>query len=433
MKVTKLTMKSFRGIDDLTLDFDPKVNVLIGVNGIGKSSILECLAILLTPFIQYSRFPENPSDSYRSYSLNFRFNKKEKEKLRIFKEEDINNNSQSSRALIFVNSEQANWSIKRERGVSVQSEDDLTSVKKMTFSLSEKVKKNPVQSIPIIVYYAVSRTSFDISLEISESSQLQQVDAYDQALEEKAVSFKPFFTWFRTLEDLENEERRENSTYRDPKLEAVRKAISSVEPEFSNLRVRRAPLRMTVAKGGKELIIDQLSDGEKCLLAMVGDLARRLAIANPGLSEPLEGEGVVLIDEIELHLHPKWQRDIIPKLTRTFPNCQFIMTTHSPQVVSDVHPNQIYVLESTDNGVIAYHPDSSYGRDSNRILEDLMGVPERPERIKASLHRLFELIDDGQVNEARQLRQQLEQEIGVDEPEFSKADVLIWGQEVLGS
>lgn len=151
---------------------------------------------------------------------------------------------------------------------------------------------------------------------------------------------------------------------------------------FSKLRVRRSPLRMTINKNGSELIINQLSDGEKCLLAMVGDIARRLAIANPGLENPLAGEGVVMIDEIELHLHPDWQRKIIPSLTRTFPNLQFIVTTHSPQIISHVQPDSIYLLESTPEGIVAKRPESSFGRDINRILEDIMGVGARPPEIK---------------------------------------------------
>ncbi|WP_442936504.1 AAA family ATPase [Nostoc sp.] len=219
--------------------------------------------------------------------------------------------------------------------------------------------------------------------------------------------------------------------YRDKQLEAVREAISLLIPEFSNLRVERSPLRMTVRKQGEELIVNQLSDGEKCLLAMVGDLARRLAIANPSLSDPLQGSGVVLIDEIELHLHPKWQREIIPALTRTFPNCQFIVTTHSPQVISQVKPEGIYILEKTDEGVVAKRPESSFGRDSNRILEDLMGVPARPQEIKDRLHELFRLIDEGNLDGARQLSQEIADIIGQDEPELVKASVSIRRKEIL--
>jgi AAA15 family ATPase/GTPase len=164
---------------------------------------------------------------------------------------------------------------------------------------------------------------------------------------------------------------------------------------------------------------------------MVGDLARRLAIANPSLPDPLQGSGVVLIDEIELHLHPKWQREIIPALTRTFPNCQFIVTTHSPQVISDVQPDSIYILEATPEGIVAKRPDSSFGRDSNYILEVLMGTPARKEEIKDELLELFRLIDKGDLDGARHLRQQIADQIGSDEPELVKANVLLRRKEIL--
>ncbi|WP_318781167.1 AAA family ATPase [Amazonocrinis nigriterrae] len=298
-------------------------------------------------------------------------------------------------------------------------------------NLNNQLATIPNTNIPLAVYYPVNRAVIDMPLEISEAYSFKQLDAYKQALIVGKIDFKSFFEWFRNQEDLENEKRRDNLEYRDKQLEAVRQAISSLLPDFSNLRVQRSPLRMTVQKQGEELIVNQLSDGEKCLLAMVGDLARRLAIANPSLPDPLKGSGVVLIDEIELHLHPKWQREIIPALTRTFPNCQFIVTTHSPQVISHVKPEQIYILEKTDEGVIAKRPESSFGRDSNRILEDLMDVPARPQEIKESLLELFRLIDAGNLEGARELRQQLANEIGADEPEFVKADVLIRRKEIL--
>jgi hypothetical protein len=189
---------------------------------------------------------------------------------------------------------------------------------------------------------------------------------------------------------------------------------------------------MTVNKNTQELIIDQLSDGEKCLLAMVGDIARRLAIANPSLDDPLQGEGIVLIDEIELHLHPQWQHKIIPRLTETFPNCQFIVTTHSPQILSHVYPENIYILQSTPDGIIASNPESSYGRDSNQILEDYMGTPERPQDIKDKILELFRLIDRNDFAGAKQLCQSIGSEIGFDEPELLRAGVVIKRKEILG-
>jgi predicted ATP-binding protein involved in virulence len=188
-----------------------------------------------------------------------------------------------------------------------------------------------------------------------------------------------------------------------------------------------------MTKQGQELNIHQLSDGETGLLVLAADLARRLAIANPGLADPVqEGSGVVLIDEIELHLHPAWQRKVIPALTRTFQNCQFIVTTHSPQVISEVKPEGIYILERTDEGIVARRPESSYGRDTNRILEDLMNTPERPQEIKENLLELFRLIARGELDSARQLHQEIADKIGADEPELVGASVSIRRREILG-
>ncbi|MFN5206457.1 MAG: ATP-binding protein, partial [Pseudanabaena sp.] len=124
-------------------------------------------------------------------------------------------------------------------------------------------------------------------------------------------------------------------------------------------------------------------------------------------------------------------RMVIPALLRTFPNCQFIITTHSPQVLGEVKDGKIYRLANTQSGVTA-EIVRTYGRDSNRILEDEMGVPKRNQKIKDDLLNLFRLIDDGNLTQAKELQTSLKEEIGFDEPEFARADVLIHRKEVLG-
>ncbi|MDZ8054531.1 MAG: AAA family ATPase [Aulosira sp. ZfuVER01] len=463
MKIKRLKMQSFRGIGDLTLDFDEiEPTVLIGINGVGKSTILDCLAILLS---QVTGQIQDSLDALRFFSNLDVMNGRDRTKNTItvlldFQEltwslsdgQSTNNIDANpfnleayiqeiSELEIKVRSKLKNYTESKSLLLQIENlrkriETEIRSklvedLKTVLEKLKHQLETIPNANIPLAVYYPVNRAVIDMPLEISEASSFKQVDAYEQSLKGGRIDFKKFFEWFRNREDLENEKRRDSPNYRDKHLEAVRQAIVLLIPDFSNLRVERSPLRMTVKKQGEELIVNQLSDGEKCLLAMVGDLARRLAIANPGLSEPLQGSGVILIDEIELHLHPKWQREIITALTRTFPNCQFIVTTHSPQVISHVKPEGIYILEKTDNGVIAKRPESSFGRDSNRILEDLMDVPERPQEIKTSLLELFRLIDAGNLEGARKLRQELAAEIGADEPEFVRADVLIRRKEIL--
>ncbi len=436
MRVQRLHIQSFRGIKDLMLEFDPSGStVLIGINGSGKSSVLDCLAVLLSWFVS----------AVRAKKIG---NIKASQGGKFLDSKDITNGviKTSAEILVSFNSKEVRWSLQRKNlpysSIGNISDSELDKVFK---EIHQQLAKQDDYNLPVIVYYSVNRIVLDTSLDLANKNDLKQTDTsldlvkniefkqmatYDKAFEVKNT-FHQFFQWFRWVEDLENEQRRDEPEYRNPQLEAVRQAIGELLDGFSNLRVRRSPLRMTISKQGEELVINQLSHGEKGLLALAGDLARRLAIANPGLTNPLEGSGVVMIDEIELHLHPAWQRKVLPSLTQIFPNCQFIVTTHSPQVISHVHPQQIYLLEATPDGVIASHPDSSYGRDSNRILEDLMGVPERPQAIKDQLLQLFRLIDQGDLAGAKQLRQQLAEEIGADEPEFVRADVLIRRREVL--
>ncbi|MEH2253472.1 AAA family ATPase [Nostoc sp.] len=486
MKVKRLKIQSFRGINNLTLEFDEtQPTVLIGINGVGKSSILDCMAIIMS---QVTVKIQDSPDFIRSFSKQdtssgcnetraevitvldnlqevalsinmFQIGDNKSSALLQPAIKDFAVNLAADIAKFLKNSGSQEFSdieyqdleemlnpvlLNLGDKISNSLANDITNsntISRLQYSrlglqtavdyLRNKLQNNSESDIPLVVYYPVNRAVIDMPLEISEVNSFKQVDAYNQALTGGRIDFKIFFEWFRNREDLENERRRDNPDYRDKQLEAVRQAISSLIPEFLNLQVERSPLQMTVRKKGEELIVNQLSDGEKCLLAMVGDLARRLAIANPSLPDPLQGSGVVLIDEIELHLHPKWQREIIPALTRTFPNCQFIVTTHSPQVISQVKPEGIYILEKTDEGVVAKRPESSFGRDSNRILEDLMGVPARPQEIKDRLHELFRLIDEGNLDNARQLSQEIADIIGQDEPELVKASVSIRRKEIL--
>jgi len=414
MKVNSLQINAFRGIKQLDLAFSPRTTVFVGINGVGKTAILDCLAILLSSVMNLITGTEE----------------------RLDKESDIYNGASETQNQITVSIEgrEITWTnIIRKNGQNISS--SLEAMKSIVEKLQSNFAENPKAGIPLVVYYPVNRAVFDvdISLNITERPDYNQINALDRALYRKNIDFQSFFEWFRNREDIENEIRLDSDAkYRDRQLEGVRQAIQSLMPGYTDLRVRRLPLRMTLTKIDHELIINQLSDGEKCLLALTGDLVRRLAIANP--ANPLEGAAIVLIDEIDLHLHPQWQRAVIPKLEETFPFCQFIVSTHSPQVISEVQQPQrkVYFLRMTDEGIVANLATEAYGKDTNFILEGLMETSERPADIKEKIMQLFRLIDDNQLKAARELLRQLEQKIGTNEPKFAKAEVLIHRKEVLG-
>lgn len=423
MHIHHLELIRFRGAKELPLNLDKRLNVFVGMNGAGKSSVLDAVAILL---------------SWLANRI-----KSESASGRPIKESDIENESTSSiLSLNLINQSQSfEWTLAKGRhGRRLREGSSLRQSAELANALNKRISQSDrVGNLPLLAYYPVNRAVLDIPLRIRSKHRFDVLSAYDESLTSGA-NFRTFFEWFREREDLENENRRyldqfikpDGFQFPDRQLEAVRRALEQFMPDFDNLTVRRNPLRMEVEKLGQKLTVNQLSDGEKCLMATVGDLARRFAIANPSRDNPLEGQGIVLIDEIDLHLHPKWQRMVVPRLLEVFPSCQFMISTHSPHVITHVQPDNLFLLHLSDGQLFCSRPTESYGKTVERVLEDLMGIETtRPDEVKRSLKHIFDLIDRSDFEGARKSIEQLEDEIGED-PELTKARVLIKRKELIG-
>jgi len=351
MKVTKLNLTNFRDAQELPLELYPKLNVFVGVNGSGKSTVLDAIAIMLSWPV--SRIIHKGASG------------------RQIMESDITNGKSHSSIKLSceADSKTIMWKLSKNRKGHAASEDksNLMELKDYVTAIQNKISETSEKvNLPLFVYYPVNRGVRDIPFRIRGQHNFDPLTAYNDSLTSGA-NFRTFFEWFRVREDLENEKVRdyqnasiklEDSQFLDPQLKAVRSALTTFLPEFSNFTVRRSPLRMEVKKKDKLLTVNQLSGGELNLIAMIGDMARRMAIANPVSTTPLLGSGIVLIDEIDLHLHPKWQRMIVPKLLNVFPNCQFIISTHSPHVITHVQPECLFLLKQTEAGIVAEKPRS---------------------------------------------------------------------------
>ena len=219
---------------------------------------------------------------------------------------------------------------------------------------------------------------------------------------------------------------RKKINYLDIQLKSVKDAVQNFT-NFKNIRIRRKPkLCMIVEKDNLEFEVFQLSQGEKSLMALVGDIARRLAMLNPSLENPLNGQGIVIIDEADLHLHPQWQRQLIERLTKTFPNCQFVLSTHSPLVISDSKDIIVYSLE---NGEIR-QVSSQYGQDANTVLLNVMETAIRNEEVTQKLNHLLDLIQYNQLDEAKMKLTALRQDLPENNLELAKAQLLLKKQEI---
>ena len=198
----------------------------------------------------------------------------------------------------------------------------------------------------------------------------------------------------------------------------MRQAIASMLPEVSDPRTESSPLRFVVSRklegGVEKLSLDQLSGGYRIVLALAADLARRMVQGNPHLDDPLKSEAIVLIDEVELHLHPKWQQRILGDLQRTFPNAQFIVSTHSPQVLTTVEPQRIVELAREGDRIVAGAPaGATYGAEAGDVLSVVMGVKERPpdNEFTKALDQYRRLVSEGkgESKKALALRRKLEE------------------------
>ena len=183
-----------------------------------------------------------------------------------------------------------------------------------------------------------------------------------------------------------------------------------MDNDFSDIKIKidNEDAQMVAVKHHTELSIAQLSEGEKCVLAMTGDLARKLAIANPSRENPLEGEGVVLIDEVDLHLHPSWQGRMMPLLFRTFPNIQFIVTTHSPKVLSEIKDEaNIFEIYQDGNAINVRKQNPMNGWDINHIMHDFMHTDILNEETKKLIDEIYNCIENENLDQAEELVDQL--------------------------
>lgn len=396
MKLSKISLQNFRGIKHLDIDLDGKSTILFGVNGVGKSSVLRSIDLLYANIIgtilgKTKRLAElSEDDIYIGKALakikaTFEFSDAKKY--------DYNRSISSDKSKLHSKTHLKELvDYFKEQFITENYQDEDGNL----------IIQEDLKNMPVFVNYGVNRLVVDIPLKLNAQAVFTKLSAFDNAIESK-IDFSSLFEWFRMKEDLENQEkvRKGDMTYESKDLKAVKIAMVAMLDGFHNIRIERQPLTMIVEKDGKVLNMNQLSDGEKCTIALFGDLARRLAIANPNLDNPLEGNGVVLIDEVELHMHTQWQRKVLHILTETFPNIQFIITTHSPQVLGEITDDyNIYALKKNNNVVAAEKIDSLFGWDSNVILEDAMSTPSMSQAVKTAVDQMYEAIENMELDKA---------------------------------
>jgi hypothetical protein len=284
--------------------------------------------------------------------------------------------------------------------------------------LQQKALAALEDSAPLVLYFSTARTQLSARKESSSAAAQGAGAAYVRALGVRELSVVQLADWLRAQQALATERQASQHL-----VDVVEAAVRQFLPGFQNLRPSKVgPSQLLIDHDGTTLHLRQLSDGERSVLVLMLDIAKRLTQANPYLTDPLSAaEAVILIDEIDLHLHPQWQRKIVSDLTRTFPNCQFIATTHSPQVIGEVDHEQIQMIDG-DN---VFVPPHSFGVDSSRVLEELMSTKPRNAGVEDKLAKIAKLIGEEKEAEARKAIDALAKEIGDSDPEITRARLLL--------
>jgi predicted ATP-binding protein involved in virulence len=381
MKLRKLHLEGFRGIDEADIAFEEDMTLLIGVNGAGKSSVLAAITVVMAAVARRvygasARVPVDAGDvraGHEVASINCEF--------------EIDSDCYSFAMT---------WG--RQRAASSGFQGGLP----------------PKDANPkaLAVYFSTRRAHASrrpVSKTVARGGPPAATDA---ALTDHDFELNQIVEWMVARAKLGHEV-----------FAPLDAAIGRFLPGYSTIRPSAdvKPL-LLIKRGETTLDVWRLSDGERGALALVLGLTRRMALLDPDAADPAAtSEALILIDEIDLHLHPSWQREIVHKLRDTFPQAQYVMTSHSPQVIGEVAAHQIRILSNDDVGV----PQRTYGVDASSILEEVMLTPARNSQVDGQLRAISDAIHADKLAEAREMLRQAASDLGEDDAEMLRLSTMI--------
>lgn len=432
MRLDSIKLENYRCYRDLQVSFQPGFNVIAGVNGSGKTSLLKGIREALAVFTQFLSLRSgnlsalSGSDIARIqpevFDGRYRFEPRYPVTICATGE---------------VLGQACKWEVTRvnEATSATWSAQDVWQAAQKVFGPAEGQRVSEM-TLPAVAFYPAYRQwppahPNEMSAATERPSRTDGYRFWWDAASDSGA----FQQWAiaKSLERLQFVSERNTSwdSIRDDELGFVNVALAAAVEGARGLRYdfSQKSLLIEWGNGNPPISFQNLSDGQRVAIALVADIVRRMCLLNPHLGGEVTREtpGVVLIDELDVHLHPKWQRLMIDGLTAAFPRVQFIAASHSPQVLGELRPEQIILLRPDGTA----HPQISYGLDSSRVLEQIMEAGPRSAKVDADLSALYELIERGDLTNARRLLSNLNASApGI--PELAGAEALLKRKEVIG-
>lgn len=424
MRLKTISIKNFKCFENEAIELHPNLNILMGNNGTGKTSLLEAFRILIgslyLAFDKYREKIEMPGiikDDIRLKTVSNSLEPQIPTSVSANAVVDEVFLHASVQPYQLFDNKEITWLRSMETFGGKTTTRDAKEMFAVSKSIQEAVRRGDEINIPLVAYFSTDRYKKERrDTDISKAG--SRMRGYFNALD-TTTNTKFFLDLYytETLDEIQN-------NIASPLLAAVNASVRRcLDCQTMRYNLKSQELLM-VYDNGDIMPFNLLSDGIRCTLAMVMEIAFRCYLLNPHLGEnaPVMTKGVVLVDEIDLHLHPSWQLHILNDLRAAFPEIQFIVTTHAPLVISQIHDCNIYSISEHR----VYNFPSQNGRDANYILQQ-MNVPYIKQDSKDMLDKYFGLIDSGRgkTEEAITLREELQSLLGENHAELRRADMLL--------
>lgn len=424
MYIQRLTLQNFKCFEDIEVGFHPNLTVVVGANGSGKTSIMEAAAIALsTLFVKMDGLSGRSIHKSQAHLKAFS----------VGSTKDVQAQYPVTvKASAMIRSEVIKWerSLNKPKGsMTVGNAKEMIS---LGIRFQEHLRNGDTELVlPVVAYYGTGRLwNYHREKQSDVFETNNRVNGYVDCVDGTA-NIKLMMNWFSKM-TVQKYQDQELGLGGIPELEAVYSAmeacykkITGSEDVKMQYNIGTKELEVAYRDGAGELMripIDQLSDGYKSTISLVADIAYRMAVLDPQLLENVcrETDGIVLIDEVDLHLHPTWQQRILGDLTDIFPKVQFIVSTHAPAVLSTVKSENIVMLDEGD----VFEPSGEvHGKDINTIISGIMHSSERPMEIKRLFQEFYRFIDEDNAVDAEQKLEQIKDKIGEDDPEIASCNM----------
>lgn len=355
MKLNSLKLKNFRCYEERSFEFHPNVNLVVGRNAAGKTALLDAIAVATaTWFIGFKKKnldgkAISPSDATLKYS-------EQGEDASFVESWPV-----VVSATGYIKEQLVSWERSKASPTGNTRYGQATELITQAKLCDEKLDSEI--NLPLIGYYGTMRLWQDpraskAKINFEKGNKPSRLDGYKHSVDPR-IAVREMVNWFA------KQEWRAFQQGKEPvMLKIVRDAVLKCIDGATSLRfdANREELLLSIGKNAPQPF-SILSDGQRCILALVADIAQKAALLNPHLGESVlkETSGIVLIDELDLHLHPFWQRQVIENLRGTFPEVQFIFTTHSPFLIQSLRDGgELLMLEGL--------PTAELG---NKTIEDI--------------------------------------------------------------